>query len=380
MELRNWLLSEFSGLMAQPHIDLHEKGLAWLEKSSLTYILSALGESAWGLGCGQIFSTVQIASKLGVVNRHRRLLERLLSILVENHILKQAGSCWEVCSRPESDDTTMAPDPAVAETPETLLLKRCGPRLSEVLQGKLDPLQLLLPDGDFTTLAGVYRESAMQIVMNTLIQKMLSRVCQNPVTTEVCRILEIGAGTGGTTDSLLSHLSIDRTEYVFTDVSPVFTALAERKFTDYPFVRYRVLNIEQNPLKQGFDSYRYNVVIAANVFHATRTLAITIRNARRLLAPGGFLVLIEITAPVYWLDLTFGLTQGWWRFEDTDLRPTYPLLSAEKWEVMLNSEGFDPVFSISSDDLIRLGGASAHRKGLPLSMIVGKAPSAGLGG
>lgn len=379
MKLRSGLLSEFAGLMAHPRMDPHERGLAWLERSSLAYIHSALRKLGWGFPCGQVFSTGEIASNLGVVNRHRRLLERLLTILAENNFLKRTGSLWEVRSRPEPDDTGMAPDPAVAGNPETLILKRCGPRLPEVLQGKLDPLQLLFPDGDVTMLAGVYRECAMQIVMNTLIQKMLSQALRNPATREKCRILEIGAGTGGTTAYLLSHLSADRTEYVFTDVSVGFTSMAQRKFTDYPFVDYRVLNIEQEPHKQGFENYRYDVVIAANVFHATRDLAITIRNARHLLAPGGFLVLIELTAPICWLDLTFGLTQGWWRFDDTDLRPSYPLLSAEKWVSLLKSEAFDPAFSISSDDLLSPGGTSAPRKVLPLSLIVGKVPTAGSG-
>ena len=40
------------------------------------------------------------------------------------------------------------------------------------------------------------------------------------------RILEVGAGTGGTTAHVLPLLPADRTEYLFTDVSPLFTARA----------------------------------------------------------------------------------------------------------------------------------------------------------
>lgn len=378
MDLRGFLLSELSGLMAHPRIAEHEKGLARLERMSLAYLLCALNKLGWGVLCGQPFSTADIASKMGVVNRHRELLERLLTILSENKILKREGSLWEVISQPEADDTAVEIDPAGAQSPETVILKRCGSWLPEILQGKLDPLQLLFPEGNLTTVAAVYRECAMHIVMNTLIQKLLSQVSRT-ARMETCRILEIGAGTGGTTACLLPRLLPDRTEYIFTDVSPDFTAMAQRTFADYPFLHYRVLNIEQDPRRQGFDNDRYDFVIAANVFHATRDLAISIRNARHLLAPGGVLVLMEVTSPVCWLDLTFGLTQGWWRFDDTGLRPSYPLLPAEKWVGLLNTEGFETAFSISSDDLLCPDGASAHRNVLPLSLIVGKVRSAGAG-
>lgn len=371
MDLRNILLSEFAGLMAHPRIARHEKRLARLEKRSLAYILSALRKLGWGFPCGQPFSTAEIASKMGVVNRHRELLERLLTILAENKILKKEGSLWEVIFQPEMDDTEAETDPTSAGSPETVILKRCGSRLPEVLQGKLDPLQLLFPEGDLSSVAGVYRECAMHISMNTLIQKLLFQASRT-ARIEACRILEIGAGTGGTTACLLPHLLPDRTEYIFTDVSPDFTAMARSKFADYPFLRYRVLNIEQDPQKQGFENDRYDFVIAANVFHATRDLAISLQNARHLLAPGGFLVLMEVTTPVCWLDLTFGLTQGWWRFDDTGLRPSYSLLPAEKWVGLLNTEGFETAFSISPDDLLCPGVALVHRNVLPLSLIVGK--------
>ena len=51
------------------------------------------------------------------------------------------------------------------------------------------------------------------------------------------------------------------------------------------------------------------------------TCARTLGHVRQLLAPGGLLAMLEVTAPQRWFDLTVGLTDGWWAFTDTDLRP-----------------------------------------------------------
>ncbi len=50
--------------------------------------------------------------------------------------------------------------------------------------------------------------------------------------------------------------------------------------------------------------------------------------------------MLEGTGPRRLLDLIFGLTEGWWKFADLDLRPHYPLLSPSAWTALLSDEGF----------------------------------------
>ena len=54
-----------------------------------------------------------------------------------------------------------------------------------------------------------------------------------------------------------------------------------------------------------------------------------------------------MVSPFVWVDLVFGLTDGWWRFRDTDLRPAYPLVSRPRWESLLAEKGFADVISIA---------------------------------
>ena len=130
------------------------------------------------------------------------------------------------------------------------------------------------------------------------------------------RLLEIGAGTGATTAHVLPLLPPDTAEYLFTDLSPRFTSEAPARFAAWPFLRGARLDIETDPQAQGMELGSFDIVLAANVLHATRDLGQTLTHARKLLRHGGQLVLLEGTAPRRWIDLTFGLLEGWWRFED----------------------------------------------------------------
>ena len=65
--------------------------------------------------------------------------------------------------------------------------------------------------------------------------------------------------------------------------------------------------------------------------------------------PGGLLVLLETTAPRRWLDLIFGLTEGWWRFADTELRPKNALLDTDQWLALLKDSGFRATAAVGAE-------------------------------
>jgi epothilone polyketide synthase E len=97
---------------------------------------------------------------------------------------------------------------------------------------------------------------------------------------------------------------------VFTDVSDLFLNRAMERFADFPFVQYSRLDIDRDPREQGFPEGSFDVVIAANVLHATRDLGGTIDRVAMLLAEGGILVLSETTAHPRVFDITTGLIEG----------------------------------------------------------------------
>ncbi|KAK3370378.1 beta-ketoacyl synthase [Podospora didyma] len=134
------------------------------------------------------------------------------------------------------------------------------------------------------------------------------------------RFLEVGAGTGGTTAELAESLDKlhksgrTKVEYVFTDISSTM-------------------------LLGEFDVIHgtIDVIHGTNCVHATKNIVVTTRHIRQMLNDDGFMALLEITRVVDWLDLVFGLLDGWWLSDDGR---SYPLQSAESWMEILREAGF----------------------------------------
>jgi acyl transferase domain-containing protein/acyl carrier protein len=331
-----------------------------------TYIGDALRTIAAELAPGSRFTTASLAESAKVVDRHRSLFGRLLDILGEDGHLRQTGDGWELVSLPSGDADAMVNSlltrfPAFAA--DLTLTARCATQLGPVLQGTADPLHLLFPGGNTQELEGLYTDSPSAQAFNPLVrQAVLDAIAAAPAGRKV-RILEIGAGTGGTTGFVVPALPADRVEYTFTDVSPLFLARASERFEQYPFMRYEVLDIEA----PATPPERYDIVVAANVLHATADMRSTMTHVRERLAPGGLLVLLEGTSAERWVDLTFGMTDGWWRFTDRDLRPRYALLDTPTWRTLLGEMGFGRVEAV------------APRQGTQQVVLLAQAPQAAPG-
>ncbi|HEY6552381.1 MAG TPA: polyketide synthase dehydratase domain-containing protein, partial [Vicinamibacteria bacterium] len=312
-------------------------------------VVRALEQLGWAFGAGASQKVAEVARRLGVAPRRERAFFRLLDLLVEQGWLRRNGDSLE----PARGAMAPPPGPPLIERhpgfrAEISLAQSCGQRLVEILRGDLDPLSVLFPDGSLEAAEQLYVRSPGARTYNSLAREVLDAIA--PASGPL-RILEIGGGTGGTTSYLLPHLPKDRTEYLFTDVSPLFAARAEERFREHAFLRTQALDIEKDPAAQGLEGRTFDVIVAANVLHATADLRRTFRHVRELLAPGGVLILLEVTRPQAWIDVTFGLTDGWWLFTDTDLRSSYPLLSRPEWRrFLLEDAGFADVAAIPGDE------------------------------
>ncbi|NES18400.1 MAG: SDR family NAD(P)-dependent oxidoreductase [Symploca sp. SIO3E6] len=321
-----------------------------LEELSVDYIVQALGSMGWSYQPTENFDLEAAVQRLAIVPSQRQLFQRLLEILAEVGILQSQQQKWQVQQTLEKVNPTQQSQSLLNQYPEeraTLtLLDRCASQLAGVLRGAIDPVQLVFPQGDLTTATQLYKDSTVAKVMNTIVQQAITQAMEKLPPSRGIRLLEIGAGTGGTTSYILPHLNPNQAEYVFTDIGALFTSKAQEKFRDYRFVDYQTLDIEVDPTSQGFESHQYDVIIAANVLHATTSLKQTLSHVRQLLAPGGMLVLYEATTRTRSVDLIFGLLEGWWRFTDYELRPDYPLLSRQQWKKVLRETGFTQVVTL----------------------------------
>src|SRR3954453_14617544 len=311
------------------------------------YILQAFRQLGWQPVVGQHFATEELADRFGVVPQHRRLFVRLLGILAEDGLLEHVGDHWSVRRTPD----TVAP-PRIwaalwrsfpAYQAELTLTRQCGDKLAEGLHGDTDPLQLIFPQGSLTTSEHLYQDAPTYRIYNLLSQKAVAQALERLPEGRTVRILEIGGGTGGMTSYVLRKLPADRTTYVFSDVTQLLLAHAEQKFHSYPFVEYQLLDIEADPIAQGFEPPSFDVILASDVLHATRDLRRTLGNMKALLASEGLLLLLEGTRTPRSATLMFGLLAGWWLFEDVDLRGSDPWISQTAWQRVLLEAGFTDV-------------------------------------
>jgi len=338
-----------------------------LDRLSIAYILAAFAELGADFSPGQRFTVNGLAEELEIADIHWRLFERLLDMLAEEGLLERDHALWRVVQMMQPADAKSPLTPlwkrgdfdaecaALLErfpacAAELGLLRRCGAQLAAVLRGEVDALSLLF--GEHSSAGELYGESPYARVVNHLLADAVAAMAVQQPSGRCLRVLEIGAGTGGTTQAVLPSLLPNAAEYVFTDVSSWFTTQAATAFAAFPFMTFHTLDIEQEPTAQGFASARYDLILAANVLHATRDLRQSLSHILNLLAPGGQLLLLESTARRRWVDLVFGLTEGWWRFTDTDLRPDHPLLDRQGWLDLLPTCGFAQAAALPGGELI----------------------------
>ena len=158
-----------------------------------------------------------------------------------------------------------------------------------------------------------------------------------------------GAGTGGATKSILETLADTFSSYTYTDISAGFFEKASELFRKHGHkMIFKTLDIERSPASQGYQEYSYDLIVASNVLHATTSLHKTLEKTRRLLKPGGYLLLLEITnnGPIRIGSMTGGLS-GWWiGVDDGRYAPT---VSPAAWNTALRKTGFSGVDGITPE-------------------------------
>ena len=331
---------------------LPEEVLACFDRLSAAYIITSLRELGWSMALGDSATTEELCRRLGIETRHERLFARMLEILEQDGLLRRVEAFWVVAQPPLEQDLLRLWTTAQSAYPqlenELVLLRRCGSALAKVLIGQSDPLELLFPAEASGSAENLYENSQISQVPNQLISRIGAYLAEKLPQGRVLRVLEIGAGTGGTTSHLLPVLPARGIEYVFTDVSSLFLENGKKKFSSYPFMRYQMLDIEKEPELQEVAAYQFDVVLASNVVHATGELRKSLEHISRLLTGNGLMLLVEGVRPTRWIDLVFGQLEGWWKFSDTDLRPNYPLISADAWKQVLGDLPFAEAETISA--------------------------------
>lgn len=330
----------------------YQENKQWLNSLCTAYINLALRRLGAFGNSDDKYSFEELFEQCHIIPRYQQLLCRFLDVLVEQGHLQQEQKLFTkfVPFSTEYLNTLLEEiNHRWADRPQMVnLIKQCGENLPALLMGEKEPLELY-----FATADQKAKTSESEFSVNTylkgILRASLEQVVKSLPEDVNLRILEIGGGQGIATTELLPVLPPKQTNYTFTDVGGLLLNRAKEKFADYPFVDYRFLDIQKSPTEQGYSSHGFDVVIAVNVLHVTRNIAEALEHLRSLLAPGGFLLLWEVTKPQLDFDITDGLLMN--PLEDEERSRGNPFLSKEQWQEKLRSHGFSEVTVFSETEV-----------------------------
>ena len=316
-----------------------ENGIDMWAANRLHRAFAGMGALA---AAGERHVTAGLKQQLGVARRHERLFDAMIAILTGAGIVAEdAGEIVVLHDVPRAD--------APGENARGRLVEACMDRFPELLRGEIAATEVLFPNSSLDLVENLYRS----LPDADSIMSEVARIASSAGSAaQPLRILEIGAGTGATSAVVLKALDASplHARYVYTDVSSAFLTHGKRRFAAaYPFLEFSLLDIEEDAVGQRFSPESFDLVIAANVLHATRDIRRTLGQVRGLLRPSGRLILHEQTRLEPFLTLTFGWLEGWWRFEDTR-QPHGPLLSVDDWKRALGEAGFDAVSATGGEE------------------------------
>jgi acyl transferase domain-containing protein/acyl carrier protein len=338
------LAEDLEASLVNPGLDAFPGAEARLNAYCSALVLEYLAARGVELIPGRRYPREHLETALALLPPFARMLDCLLAMLAEDGIVARRGDDIEVLARRPPPPASVLKAELLARHPEfkglVELVDHCVSRYPDALSREGEAVAVLFPEGSPELLDRSGRDTADYAHDRLYLEQAARLTAELAKARGKLRILEVGGGTGALTHHMLEALAGSAVEYHFTDLGPSFVARAEaearRRGLD--FVRFGVLDITRDPAPQGYAADSFDVVLAYNVVHATPRIPETLATLRGLLKPGGLLLLVEIVRPLRWNDLIWGLTPGWWHFEDQ--RTTSPLLEPDRWETLLRKQGY----------------------------------------
>lgn len=220
---------------------------------------------------------------------------------------------------------------------ETQLLKRLYDSLADILVAKISPLQIALQDN---LLSRMYSESIVTSVAQAQLCGVIDLLSHsNPN----MKILEVGAGTGGATEHAMKALKARTAfaryrDYYFTDVTASFLSGAAERFSECHNMHFGKLDISSDPHSQGYEN-DFDLILAFQCLHATPSIKETLKNVRKLLKPGGRLLMLEGTRHLDIVSLIFGMFPDYWAGVGEG-RVESAFYTRDQWSDVLIKSGF----------------------------------------
>lgn len=352
------VLADIKKELQEIEIEANEESFDDFVKFGRAMLLYKFQKTGVFLKEGESYSFLDLEYRLDIDPEYKRMFHALLTIMESAGFIEVKGKNIRVTSKVEQTDITEyvnnikdIKDELMAVRPDIdahiNLIWVCVNSYDKILTGKENYLSVMFPKGSMELVEKIYRGNKITDYFNQLVARVTKAYVKHRLTsdrTKKVNILELGAGTGGTSIFVLKDLQpyAQDISYMYTDKSMQFCLDSARQFRDqYSFLQYQSLDIEENVLTQQYKEGEYDFIFASNVLHATQSIETTLMNVKKLLKTNGMIVINEATKFQDFTTLTFGITNGWWRFTDEEIRiKGSPLLNIDSWRKVLSKVGF----------------------------------------
>ncbi|MFC3891235.1 class I SAM-dependent methyltransferase [Lentzea rhizosphaerae] len=278
-----------------------------LDQAALLAIAYTLRRHGLFEAPGAVHDLREIRDAMKVAPRHVRIVRRWLDALEREGMIERDGEGWyRNLRRVEAAEVEGARGRldlvarGFAHGPGlTRFFQQAVSYLPELLRDEISLQALLFADGDLDVADDVYRRNLASRYTNSAAAAVMREFAERRDAT--VRVLEIGAGVGGTTAEVLPELVGLDVDYLFTDVTRFFLVAAKERFASWPWVRYGLFDLNRGAVEQGCAPGSVDLVLAANVLHNARHAGRVLRGIRELLSPDGRLVFIETCRDHYQL-------------------------------------------------------------------------------
>ncbi len=317
---------------------------AYLEQLAVRYMCKALKQAGAKLAPGSSFTLDELMQQCGILERYRALVQQWLNSLAEEGLVQKGEADTYVMVgeiRAEWFEPPVASEALTGwETYAQALLaylQKLDGAHAGLLTGAVDPLTHF-----FTTEPGLAPRELLQTLpfaqeRDRLAQLMLKQLAAPFADSgKQMRILEIGARSADLTEAFLAVLPEEVAAYTCTDQSTFFMQEAKSRFGKLPHVQCQLLDMEKDPLVQGYEAHQYDVIIAADSLHRARDIGVALSHAQSLLAPGGVLLILELTRDSRLQQVsTAFLEDGFTGLQDERRHDQKPLLAQAAWQRVL---------------------------------------------
>lgn len=247
----------------------------------------------------EAYSTEEIIAGMDIDCGFGHMIERWFRILsAENFILLEDNTCYFEIDKVTEQEMMLAWDRAkllwtqeLGTTAVFHYFRENAFKLEAIMKGDLNPAWLLFPEGKFDLATELYSQTAIAKALNRIVADDIAAIAGR----KALNLLEVGGGTGATTVGICRELSKcgGCKEYLFTDVSDFFLRNARKKLIEYPWMKFKKLDIDSTQEIGRLAGQEYDVIVAVGVINNAENVLKTMSSLNQLLLQNGVMFLIE---------------------------------------------------------------------------------------